>query len=201
MEKNLANRGTDDAALYKELAFHVSSGDEEAFKKIFFDYYYPLCRFAFKFTRSKDLARDTVQEVFYKIWKNRKEWNIDYSVNAYLYRAVRNQALNLIELEQSKERACEEMASETSFESRQEADYPDPLQELSDRMQKIWNLIENLPEQQRTVFELHRKEGLSYIEISTVLEIAPKTVENHMGRALKFLRENLKLDQPPIQKS
>lgn len=51
--------------------------------------------------------------------------------------------------------------------------------------------VEALPERRRLVYTMARQEGMSYVEIADVLDIAPKTVENQMGRALKFLRKQL----------
>ncbi|MBK7571429.1 MAG: sigma-70 family RNA polymerase sigma factor, partial [Bacteroidetes bacterium] len=52
--------------------------------------------------------------------------------------------------------------------------------------------IESLPEQCRLVFKLSRFEELKYAEIAEQLGISIKTVENHMGKALKIMREQLK---------
>lgn len=176
----------------------VQDGDEKAFEELFFKYYYPLCNFALKLTQSNDLARDTVQEVFFKLWKNSQNLKIDYSLSAYMYRAVKNQALNLIDQEEARNRLSEFLEREGYLEKGNGYYYPsdsDSLEQLSIRINRIWDLIDEMPPQQRMVFELHRKHGLSYKEISEVLHIARKTVENHMGRALKYLRENFDKEQ------
>src|SRR5690606_23072745 len=56
----------------------------------------------------------------------------------------------------------------------------------------ISDAIDKLPEQCRHVFRLNRFEYLSYAEIAAQLSISVKTVESHMGKALKMLREHLK---------
>ena len=75
----------------------VAEGDQAAFEQLFFEYHQPLIRFAFGITRSKELSRDTVQDVFLKIWRNRKAWMVNKTLRVYLYQSVRNQALNLLE--------------------------------------------------------------------------------------------------------
>src|SRR5690606_19512149 len=66
------------------------------------EYYLPLCTFALNLTGSHESARDAVQEVFYRIWKNRGDIQIDHSIRAWLYKPVRNQALNMIEQQRSR---------------------------------------------------------------------------------------------------
>jgi len=62
---------------------------------------------------------------------------------------------------------------------------------------KIQEAMEALPEQCRLVFKLSRFEELKYAEIAAQLSISIKTVENHMGKALKIMREQLK-DYLPV---
>jgi RNA polymerase sigma-70 factor (ECF subfamily) len=59
--------------------------------------------------------------------------------------------------------------------------------------EKVWKLVDTLPERRRAIFVLYRKHGLSYKEIAEVMGIARKTVENQMGKSLQFLREKLDL--------
>jgi RNA polymerase sigma-70 factor (ECF subfamily) len=57
---------------------------------------------------------------------------------------------------------------------------------------QIEEAISSLPPQCQTVFRLSRFEGLTYAEIAQQLNISVKTIENHMGKALKIMREKLK---------
>lgn len=177
----------------------ISHGNEEAFEELFFEFYYPLCRFAVKITRCSELARDVVQEVFVKLWQNRGNREIVHSVKAYLYQSVRNQALNLVEQQGVRQAMCERYRDE-KVANLQNDDYLNGLNShfmlnqsnrLSDFVNQIWLLVDQMPDQRKLVFILHRKHGLSYLEISDVMGIARKTVENHMGKALQDLRDNL----------
>ncbi len=177
----------------------ISHGNEIAFEELFFEYYYPLCRFAVKITRCSELARDAVQEVFVKLWKTRGNREIVHSVKAYLYQSVRNQALNLVE-QQSSRLAMRERFKKEQVADLQNDDHLNGLSShymashsnrLSDFVNQIWLLVDQMPDQRKLVFLLHRKHGLSYLEISGVMGITRKTVENHMGKALQDLRDNL----------
>src|SRR5699024_173923 len=78
----------------QQIVEKVRRGNEDAFETLFFEYYYELCSVALKVTKSPEGARDVVQDVFLRLWKNRSRWQIQISLKAYLYQAVWNQALN-----------------------------------------------------------------------------------------------------------
>lgn len=173
----------------------IREGDQAAFEQLFFDYHPALIRFANSITRSKELSRDTVQDVFLKIWRNRDQWNIHSSLEVYLYQSVRNQALNLLEKQKNRYKLKENLHIDYStsmniweegFQKKLEVPEED-----AKRIMTIWMLVEKMPDRRRLVFELHRKDGLSYKEIAKVLDLSVKTVENHIGQAIKYLREQL----------
>lgn len=169
----------------------IRRSDEEAYEDLFFEYYSRLCSFAVKIVGTDELAKDCVQEVFLKIWKNRENWQIDYSLSIYLYQAVRNQALNKIEkLENKKEYTQKYFENGFHIKNGNKQ-----LSGEDERLvEKIWEIADKMPDRMRMVFELHKKHGLSYKEIGKVMNITRKTVENHMGRALKDIRDQLNYD-------
>jgi len=172
-----------------KLVERIRSGDRDAFEKLFHQYYSRLCVFSNSYVKSLDLARDVVQEVYIKIWDNRENFYINQSLKAYLYQAVRNQSLNFLQQKKQKDRLEERLKKQ--YEMGEETETVQlNTEELTE---KIWKLVEQLPERRRTIFILYRKHGLSYSEIAVVMDIARKTVENQMGKSLKFLREHLDL--------
>lgn len=179
-------KGTQSA---QRLAERIRSGDQEAFEKVFHTYYSKLCVFSNSYVKSLDISRDVVQEVFIKIWDTRENFHIRRSLKAYLYQAVRNHSLNALEKRKQKRRL------EDSLKTLKENEVDDRPPELNteELTQKIWNLVDELPERRRTIFILYRKHGLSYEEIGEVMEIKRKTVENQMGKSLQFLRDRLDL--------
>lgn len=171
------------------LAKKIRAGDRKAFEQLFYRYYAQLCVFSNSFVRSMDISRDVVQEVFVKIWDNRDNFNVETSLKAYMYQAVRNQSLNFIKQKKQQERLKERIKKQQEAAKERCGDEFN-TEELSE---KVWKLVETLPERRRTIFILYRKHGLSYHEIAEVLSIARKTVENQMGKSLQYLRENLEL--------
>lgn len=176
----------------EDLVERIRRGDEYAFEILFNQYYSRLCVFANTYLNSLDLSRDVVQDVFIKIWDNRENFYINQSLKAYLYQSVRNQSLNSIQ------KSKREQKLEKRLQKHQEVQGSAKDPEMSvltteELTEKVWKLVDNLPERRRAIFVLYRKHGLSYKEIAEVMGIARKTVENQMGKSLQFLREKLDL--------
>ena len=77
------------------LVARMRLGDADAFEQLFRSYYDSLWRFAFGFVGSRAVAEELVQDVMLEVWTGRGTWVVRSSVKAYLYGAVRNQALNV----------------------------------------------------------------------------------------------------------
>lgn len=161
-------------------------GDKGAFEQVFKQYYQPLCNYAGPLLKDFDEAEEVVQNVFYTMWSKRESLEITTSLKAYLYRAVHNDCLN--KLKHLKVRA--HYAADYKH-TQQEVDHSSSLVE-KELSQQIQQAIDELPEQCGQVFRLSRFEHLKYQEIAERMGLSVKTVENHMGRALRLLRERLK---------
>ena len=172
----------------RQWAAHIRNGDRQAFKEMFYAYYPRLCTFAAEYVGSQDRARDVVQEVFLTIWERRREWDVHGSLKAYLYQAVRNRALNVTRRQETQRRAYDHIGYRAASSTRRTAIDQVYYHQLSDAIRRA---IDQLPPRRRMVFLLHRKHGFTYAEIAQIMDITTKTVENQMGRALKFLREHL----------
>ncbi|MBK8289962.1 MAG: RNA polymerase sigma-70 factor [Flammeovirgaceae bacterium] len=174
--------------LEKQVLETLQLGNESAFEMIFRTYYQPLCRYAYSFLQDKEEAEEVVQSSFITVWDKRNSLTIETSVKSYLYRMVRNSCLNVIKHEKIKQQhvAHELAVSEVSHESVSQKVHAAELEI------KISEAMKTLPEQCRLVFQLSRFEELKYQEIADQLQISVKTVENHMGKALKLMRVQLK---------
>lgn len=164
----------------------MAKGDKKAYEQVFVGYYELLCRYAYTVVRDKDEAEEVVQNLFYNVWRKREELSVQSSVKSYLYRAVRNDCLNRIKHNKvrSSYAADYRHVAEVSGNGLEGLE----AKELASRINLA---IETLPTQCATVFKLSRFEQLSYAEIAGKLDISIKTVEVHMGKALKRLREQL----------
>jgi RNA polymerase sigma-70 factor, ECF subfamily len=164
----------------------LRQGDRKVFDALFRAYYEPLCNYACAMSQGDmDEAQDIVQERFFKLWEKRAEIDITYSIKSYLYKMVYNACLNRIRHEKTKAK----YKLHNAHFLDENPDYQlDTTSEIQNNVQRA---IATLPDQCRHVFELNRFEELKYREIAEHLNISIKTVENHIGKALRLLREQL----------
>lgn len=166
----------------------LRTDDESALKELFHLYYDALVHFVTPMLRDQDRGRDVVQDVFFKIWEKRKDLQVNTSLKAYLYMAVRNHALNIIKRENRIELNDDESVLE-SKSGTHDGSY-DRLRE-KDLQKKLAHCLDLLPPKCRQVFELSRFEHFSNKDIAETLDISVKTVENQMTKALQLMRANL----------
>lgn len=171
----------------KGLLRQIADGNVNAFEMLFKQHYENLCRYACTFVRDCDEAEDIVQKTFVSFWEKRSDIAVETSLKSYLYRAVRNAALNNIKHQQVRQKHAASMTIDDHVASQSASDGVVSA-ELNER---INTAIERLPEQCRRIFELSRFEGLKYSEIAEQLGISVKTVENQMGKALRRMRDEL----------
>lgn len=165
----------------------IRSGDEQAFEQVFRANYAGMCGYAMKYLEEMEHAEEVVQEVFLNYWDKRTTLEVTGSLEAYLYRAVRNTCLNNLKHQKVKRQYA---LAQTEVLKAEENQSRDKVIEL-ELQQKIDDCIAQLPPERRKIFKLSREEGMKYKEIADELGLSVKTVEAQMGKALKFLRENL----------
>lgn len=164
-----------------EKAVIFSVADESKFEQLYKEYYKALYAYAFSMLRDEYLAEEVVQTVFMRLWEKRSMMDVHTSWKSYLYRAVYHEALNVLKHKQVRERYASQHVREEAVLSNDD----------SELRIRLFQALGELPEKCRAVFQLSRFEELKYHEIATQLGISIKTVEAHMGKALKTLRVRL----------
>ncbi len=169
----------------------VYNGSYKSFCELFRRYYNPLCSYAMRVVTYREIAEEVVSDVYMKLWKNREQIAVHTSFEAYLYRSIRNQALDYLKLKTYRPQKNDTLDSVDRISSC--ADYHTPSDELcfNELYLEIEGLVNALPKQCQLIFRLNRENGLRYREIADQLQISIKTVETQMGRALKLLRKRL----------
>lgn len=157
------------------------------FEKHYFENYNLLCRSVYRFVKDEETTKDIVQEVFIKYWRRINELHITESEIAYLQKSCINAALNYLkEISRRKTRELN-FAEETGKDTSR----PDDSFQTAETSNQIDATIEQLPPACREAFILSRHESKSYREIAEILDISVNTVEKHISKALKRLREVL----------
>ncbi len=169
-----------------KLVEKLQKGDLEAFDQIFKKYGDRLFGFALKYIKSKEETEGLVQDVFLKIWENRKNLKKESSLKSYLFTIAYHNMCRFFR----KKRIQEKFLGEIEFTESQSVNLEEQL-EYRSTLELLDQLIEKLPEKQKMIFIKSRNEGKSSREIAEEMKLAPGTVDNQISLALKFLRKNL----------
>lgn len=167
----------------KELLSFLKEDKETAFNEIFFRYWEKLFVSADKLLNDEDAAKDVVQNVFIKLWKNRSEIEIT-NLFAYLFQATKYQVIS--QLRRGKFSEWHEAKLEMLTAENDAAE----IINSNELRQTILSTLEKVPARCREIFCLSRFNCLSNKEIANEMDISIRTVETQISKALKFLREN-----------
>jgi RNA polymerase sigma-70 factor, ECF subfamily len=170
-----------------ELTRRLAAGDPAALTAITEWLWEPLAAYAYRIVEDRDVARDIAQEACVRLWE-RRGVDAPRSVRPYLFRVVRNLALDHLKTGRSRRRV---LKRQDPSRQRRPA-RPDEELERSLVAARVQECIHDLPDRRREVFVLAYLRGLSYAEIGEVLGISPKTVQNQMTSALAQLRTTLR---------
>lgn len=144
-----------------------------------------LIGFAISIIHSPDDAEEIVQDVFLAIYNNSNIKLEAAGVKSYLFTSVKNRCLNFI-----RKSKLDYATMPDELPTKDGGATAQALMEAKESESKIQLLIDQLPNKCKQVFILSRMYELSYKEIAEVMDISPKTVENQISIALKFLKEN-----------
>ena len=165
----------------------IQKGDRKVFATLIEIYYEETFWYAKSLSRNDALAKDLTQEVFYKLWSKRKKIKDEVVIKGWLLRSVRNKFLDHVKKNRRQTQLLETTLADTldTFIQRQNDEG------MSKKLAIIEKEIQNLPKKCHEVFLLSKKEGLTNNEIAEHLGISLKTVEGHLTKALKTLKEKV----------
>jgi len=169
----------------------IQAGDEVAFRALFDALYGPLRRFARTFVDDVATAEDLVQEAFVRLWDRRASVAPGTPHQAYLYRSVRNLALNLRRDQKTRQRLLEESSVNECAVAPAALPGPDDHLDGEELAKVLATCLADLPPRQREALHLSRFEGLSHGDVAITMGCSPRTVNNHLVAALATLRRRL----------
>ena len=171
-----------------EALLQLADGNIAAYRFLFDQHFADLCNFLLIYLHSKELSEEIALELFTYIWEKRADLIIKATFKSFLFASAKNKAISHYRKENK--------VMFTSLEAG-ESMIPDGLStqqfmENNELRELIDAAICKLPEKSRQIYQLAWEENLSHKEIAEQLGITPKTVENHVGIALRKLRESLR---------
>ncbi|MFT4154306.1 RNA polymerase sigma-70 factor [Parafilimonas sp.] len=169
----------------KQLLILLKEGNENAFTAIYDRYAEKLFAIAFSFAKRKDVAEDMVQHVFMRLWDRRYSVEIN-SLSAYLATAIKFSVFLYLQKEFRRMALLEKMPALCVSHSGESDINVLFLKATLERA------VQLLPEKCKIVYQYSRENGMPVKEIAERMHLAPKTVENHLFRALQTLRAALK---------
>ena len=145
-----------------------------------------LFRLALRITLNRAEAEDVVQETMIKVWNRRDHWDEIESIEAFCLTICRNISLDKMKKAENQNQSLEEShdAPDSSYTSN-----PEEQTMQRDRIQLIRQLIDHLPEKQRSCMQLRDFEGKSYKEIAQVLGISEEQVKVNIFRARQTIKQ------------
>ena len=173
-----------------KLVAMLNAGDSRAFEEIYKRYWFKLYSIAFHHLGVKEECEELAQNVFLSLWRRREEVNIQ-KLEMYLTVSIKNQIYDFIKSQISYRKYQEYIILQEVVQgtvSFQHLEY----NELSKAVEAA---LARLPEKSAEVFRRSRFDNQSVKQIAEELQLSDKTVEYHITRSLKFLKENLSMYQ------
>ena len=180
---------------FSDWSIRLQASDHRAFEEVFQTYYDALLGYAVYLLKDRPTALDIVQEAFLKLWEKRDTLNPNKSLKSLLYMIVRNLSLN--HHRDTSNREAKLMIVKDDLNMHKPAS-PDDAFAGSALKGKMDEWIASLPERQREALILSRFQGLSHQEVAAVMDVSPRTVNNHLVRALKFIHGKIKGYEPSL---
>jgi len=171
----------------------AESDDEWAFGELFRLYYPRLLSFAEAMLNSREPAEETVEDVFLKLWENRKVLPAINNLTYYLLVSVKHQALDYLD---KMKRHSVISFEDISFDIGEMEPNPETTFISTESIRIIQAAINTLPPRCKLIFHLIKEDGLKYREAADLLNVSVKTVETQMSLALRKVGEALQVRMP-----
>lgn len=144
-----------------------------------------LFRLAWRITLNKAEAEDIVQETLIRVWQARDQWAEIENIEAYSLTITRRLAIDVTKSKHSQNLSL----SDTDYTLHATAPMPDEELDLRQRIATVRNLINDLPEIQRTIIQLRDIESMRYDEISQITGLSETQVKVYLHRARTKVRD------------
>ena len=157
---------------------------QDKFKKNILPIVDKLFRLALSITGNKQDAEDVVQDTMFHLWRKKEEWNSILDMEGYCFRSTRNIAIDKISLKENQQESIPD-----NFDVPEQKSSVQDLLETEEEMVWLESCIKQLPEKQKTIFQLREVEGFSYKQIAEILNISEEQVKVNLFRSRQKLKD------------
>jgi RNA polymerase sigma factor (sigma-70 family) len=166
-------------------------GDDQAFAELFETYSDILFRYGLKFIDNEEDVKDCIQELFIKLYDNRKSLLSVENVKLYLLKSLKNRIIDHIRKENNRAHTLPlddlQFSANYYFDPEEETDQDQGI------MEKFDSVLKQLTNRQKEILYLHYQMGLSYQDICLLLDINYQSVKNLMFRTVDKIRKEMEL--------
>jgi RNA polymerase sigma factor (sigma-70 family) len=163
-------------------------GDKEALTLIFEAYFNELYSYGLTLTRSSEIVEDSMQDMFFRLWKNRNNLGEINQIKCYLVKALRHHIFDNLRWK-NRFVSCDN-PPENPFEI--EFTYEDFLiseQLNQEKREKLIGILNKLTHSQREAIYLRYFKGYDFQQIADIMSIHVQSVRNAIHRGLLSMRE------------
>ncbi len=166
----------------------IEKGNQHAFQSLVYQYSDQLLLFAIGFVKSHEVAEEIVSDAFVNLWRQRARIFEIRDVKSYLYITVRNASISHLRKISGRKEIC--IDNLEAFHSLPVIG-PETDEFTDEILEQINRAIDQLPPKCKLVFTLAKVQGLKYKEISEILGISVKTINNHIANGLAAIAHSL----------
>lgn len=170
-----------------DLVKRLQENEEQALTIIYKEYWEIMYVAAYNLVKDRSVCEDIVQEVFISLWQRRAKLQIKTSLKSYLYTSTVYKVYD--HFSKNKKMLKDELFD--NFENKIETSNPETKLMHEELIHLLDSIIDTLPDKCKEVYKLSRENMLSNKEIAEQLNISQRTVEGHISKALKILKESL----------
>ena len=167
--------------------------DEVAYKQLFFYLFPSLQNFAYSIVKSREQAEEITSDIFIGLWVKRATLMNIENLKLYLFISVRNAAVK--KLNQEKKRGDNFFIDELAVEFISDYGNPEESMVFNEMEKKIKSAIQELPPRCQLIYKLAKEENMRYKEISELLDLSVKTIDNQLAIAVKRIANVIRYEK------
>ena len=164
---------------------------ERAFKQLYEEYYAPFCLYAKRFVDDKETREDIVSDVFTSLWDKLDTDSFNLQSNtalAYIKMCVKNSCLNFLKHQEYEWSYAENIQKKAPVYETE----PHSVYTLDELYRMLYETLDKLPENYRTVFMKSFFEGKTHVEIAEEMNLSVKSINRYKQKTMELLRNELK---------